>query len=515
MTYNITSTSGLQTYTVTNGAINTQTNLSFIGKGTLNYGSNLNTNFLKLLENFAWDTAPDKPVAGQLWWDTSTNNLRVYDGASFGIVSPPLDRITSSIIGNLEIASSSITGEITNGNINIGPNGTGNTVINRLAILNTGVGKVPYTAANGMIVTGVLAFNSTDSTLTSGNLSATYIAGTLTTGPQSAITSVGTLDNLTVTGNITAGQIIGYHTGAIGANVANSGAFTTIAASSTAAITGNVTVGNLMASGEGGQVQGYLTGAIGANVANTGVFTSMIGNSFSLSSSSSSTLFTVTGSSTNGGLRANLIATGTGGSAVPLLIFSRTSTSTNGLNGGLGWIKTLTDGSTTTSSIYVGGTNNASAPTTQMQFTSPNGFSFTGTLLTGATTIDTNGNVGIGTTSPTSALHVVGNITGYFNGPIGANTANTGAFTTLTTTSTANVGNLITTDGVYWANGSAFTSSAGATGGSTDKAFWENDTTITTSYSITAGKNAGTFGPVTINSGATVTIPSGSVWSIV
>lgn len=45
--------------------------------------------------------------------------------------------------------------------------------------------------------------------------------------------------------------------------------------------------------------------------------------------------------------------------------------------------------------------------------------------------------------------------------------------------------------------------------------FWENNTTISSSYSITAGKNAGTFGPVTIADGVTVTIPDGSTWTIV
>lgn len=45
--------------------------------------------------------------------------------------------------------------------------------------------------------------------------------------------------------------------------------------------------------------------------------------------------------------------------------------------------------------------------------------------------------------------------------------------------------------------------------------FWENDLTLTTNYTITTNKNAGTFGPVTINSGVTVTVPSGSTWTIV
>ena len=55
----------------------------------------------------------------------------------------------------------------------------------------------------------------------------------------------------------------------------------------------------------------------------------------------------------------------------------------------------------------------------------------------------------------------------------------------------------------------------GALGTGTDQIFYENDQTITGSYSITAGKNAMTTGPVTVNSGVIVTIPSGSSWSIV
>ena len=58
-------------------------------------------------------------------------------------------------------------------------------------------------------------------------------------------------------------------------------------------------------------------------------------------------------------------------------------------------------------------------------------------------------------------------------------------------------------------------STGGATGGGTDQIFWENDQTVTNDYTITAGKNAGSFGPISINSGVTVTVPSGSVWTIV
>jgi hypothetical protein len=56
---------------------------------------------------------------------------------------------------------------------------------------------------------------------------------------------------------------------------------------------------------------------------------------------------------------------------------------------------------------------------------------------------------------------------------------------------------------------------SGAKGGAGNLVFWENPTNVTVSYSISAGANAGSFGPISINSGFSVTVPSGSTWSIV
>jgi len=55
----------------------------------------------------------------------------------------------------------------------------------------------------------------------------------------------------------------------------------------------------------------------------------------------------------------------------------------------------------------------------------------------------------------------------------------------------------------------------GATGGGGDQWAVEHDNTITTSYTISTGKNVISAGPLTVNSGATVTVPSGSNWTIV
>tara|TARA_Y100000592_G_scaffold32611_1_gene51810 strand:- start:3638 stop:5308 length:1671 start_codon:yes stop_codon:yes gene_type:complete len=54
-----------------------------------------------------------------------------------------------------------------------------------------------------------------------------------------------------------------------------------------------------------------------------------------------------------------------------------------------------------------------------------------------------------------------------------------------------------------------------ATGGGSDQVFYENDQTITTNYTITNNRNAGSFGPITINSGVTVTIGAGENYTIV
>jgi len=54
----------------------------------------------------------------------------------------------------------------------------------------------------------------------------------------------------------------------------------------------------------------------------------------------------------------------------------------------------------------------------------------------------------------------------------------------------------------------------GATGGGADEVFVENGVTVTTSYTLSANKNAESVGPITINSGAVVTIPSTQRWVI-
>jgi hypothetical protein len=64
-------------------------------------------------------------------------------------------------------------------------------------------------------------------------------------------------------------------------------------------------------------------------------------------------------------------------------------------------------------------------------------------------------------------------------------------------------------------DGSALTGIAAAQGGGSDKIFWENGTNVTTDYTITNGYNAMSAGPITINSGVTVTVGAGETWTVV
>ena len=54
----------------------------------------------------------------------------------------------------------------------------------------------------------------------------------------------------------------------------------------------------------------------------------------------------------------------------------------------------------------------------------------------------------------------------------------------------------------------------GATGGGGDQVFVENGVTVTTNYTLSTNKNAESVGPITINSGVTVTVPTNQRWVI-
>src|SRR6056300_1813680 len=83
MAYTINKTDGTVVTTITDGTVDNTTSLQLFGKSYSGFGEGLNENLVKLLENAASTAAPTAPLRGELWFDTSTNQLKVYDGTSF------------------------------------------------------------------------------------------------------------------------------------------------------------------------------------------------------------------------------------------------------------------------------------------------------------------------------------------------------------------------------------------------------------------------------------------------
>ena len=83
MAYTINKTDGTVVATITDGTIDNTTSLTLFGKSYSGFGELLNENLVKLLENQSSTSAPTAPLKGELWFDASTNQIKVYDGSSF------------------------------------------------------------------------------------------------------------------------------------------------------------------------------------------------------------------------------------------------------------------------------------------------------------------------------------------------------------------------------------------------------------------------------------------------
>jgi len=77
------------------------TDLTLIGKNTSNFGEHINENFVFLLENFASTSAPNRPITGQLWFDTNELRLKVYNGQQWKQGSGPVVSGTAPLVASL------------------------------------------------------------------------------------------------------------------------------------------------------------------------------------------------------------------------------------------------------------------------------------------------------------------------------------------------------------------------------------------------------------------------------
>jgi len=91
MTYRINKTDGNQLVDLPDGTFDTDTtSITLIGRNVTSFGEAINENLVKLLENFASASAPENALKGQLWYDTGSGRLNVYDGNTFRSAGGPV-----------------------------------------------------------------------------------------------------------------------------------------------------------------------------------------------------------------------------------------------------------------------------------------------------------------------------------------------------------------------------------------------------------------------------------------
>jgi hypothetical protein len=79
MSYSIQRTNGTVAATINDGEYDsTSTSLTLVGQNFVGYGEFLQSNLVKIMENFAYSQAPEHASVGQLWFDTDTKRLSVH-----------------------------------------------------------------------------------------------------------------------------------------------------------------------------------------------------------------------------------------------------------------------------------------------------------------------------------------------------------------------------------------------------------------------------------------------------
>jgi hypothetical protein len=186
--YTITRSDGLTTLsTIQDGTINTtSTSLALPGRNYPGYGNAMNTNFVKLVENFASPSVPANPIRGQLWFNVSSNTLNycTQDGttlASNWVTLTTTSSAGDTNLGNLRVSSNTITD---------------NLVVNNATTSNT-ISVVTATVSGNLTV-------GTNANLQVANIGTTNTR-VITTGN---ITTAGTLTgNWTLNGNLNGGNL--------------------------------------------------------------------------------------------------------------------------------------------------------------------------------------------------------------------------------------------------------------------------------------------------------------------
>jgi hypothetical protein len=105
MAYNILKTNGDNLVTIEDGLSDSgQSSIVLFGKNYTGYGPQLDENLVHMLENFAYSSAPQNPLEGQLWWDTTSNLMKVRKAGAWKVIggsNPAATAPASDVAGDL------------------------------------------------------------------------------------------------------------------------------------------------------------------------------------------------------------------------------------------------------------------------------------------------------------------------------------------------------------------------------------------------------------------------------
>jgi len=179
MSYTITLTDGQIFATIPDGTINTSSSMTLVGKNYAGYGQFINDDIIRLLENGSNTTAPGAPLTGQLWWDQTTDTMKVYTGTSFKVISGATASSTypsvSNVLGDLWYdtvnAQLNVYGGVAAGRptgwILVGPAYTGNTGVSGAIVTTiTDISAVSHVAVEMYVADAVVGIFSKDAAYT-------------------------------------------------------------------------------------------------------------------------------------------------------------------------------------------------------------------------------------------------------------------------------------------------------------------------------------------------------------
>jgi hypothetical protein len=215
MAYTINLTDGTIFAVIPDGTINTSSSMTLIGKNYAGYGDFLDENFMRLLENGSNTTAPGAPLVGQLWWDKTSNVLKIYNGTVFKTISAATASAsapTSNVTGDLWFNTVAQTLNVydANGNafITVGPSFVNNT--GAVSAVITDNGSQPHDVIElvvGNVIVGIVskdpAFTPLSTITGFSNIAPGF---NLTTGNSSIFN--GTANNSTRLNSFTSSQFL-------------------------------------------------------------------------------------------------------------------------------------------------------------------------------------------------------------------------------------------------------------------------------------------------------------------